>query len=255
MLAILSPAKKLDMDSSLPTSMASSPQFLKEVKELVEVMRGKTQQDLEQLMDISATIAALNVERFRTFSFAGQPEHTRPAVLAFAGDVYTHLDAASLKEQDYSYAQSHLRILSGLYGVLRPMDLIQPYRLEMGVPLKTAKGKDLYAYWKEKATGAINAALKESGGDLLVNLASEEYAKVLDRKKVKGRVLDITFKEERNGVLKNYGILAKRARGMMARYLITERVETIEGIKAFREGGYAYVPELSNGEGVVFVRG
>lgn len=254
MLVLVSPAKKLDMtppDRQLP---ASEPVFLKETEALVKVSRRLGVGDLKQLMGISDGLAELNRERFRAFSLPFTPDNATPAVFAFRGDTYQGLDVDSLTDDEILYAQDHLAILSGLYGLLRPLDLMQAYRLEMGVKLRNPRGEDLYDFWGDRITDEINRRLAGEKDPIVVNCASNEYWSAVRPKKLKARVVTPVFKEVKGGVAKVVGLMAKRARGMMARHIIRNRIADPEDLKKFSEGGYRFMPELSDGDTLEFHR-
>lgn len=254
MLAVVSPAKKMDFDAADPALPASRPDFPEDTDILAETARGLSRSELQQLMKLSDKLAELNHQRFKAFSSTPGEDETKQAVLAFSGDTYTGLDAGTLDADDLAWAQDHLRILSGLYGVLKPLDRIQPYRLEMGRKLTNPRGGDLYAFWGTKLANALDAALESHQAPVVVNLASNEYFKAANAKAMKARVITPVFKEEQDGVLKMIGLFAKRARGMMARYIIVNRLEDPEGLKDFTEGGYKFQPGLSSDDEWVFVR-
>lgn len=246
MLAIVSPAKRLDMtppDRDLPLS---EPVFLEESARLVKVARGLGVNELKQLMGISDSLAELNRERFRAFTTPFTPDNAAPAIFAFRGDTYQGLDADSLSDDDIVYAQDHLGILSGLYGLLRPLDLMQPYRLEMGVKLHNLRGEDLYDFWGDRITEEINRRLEHSAEPVLVNLASNEYFRAVRPDKLEGRLITPVFKEVKGGVARVIGLMAKRARGMMARHIIQNRLTRPEDLRDFTAGGYRFMPELSD---------
>lgn len=245
MLAVVSPAKKLDFSPAPADLPVSRPALMADTEELMAVARTLTRADIARLMKISPDLAELNYQRFQAFELPFSPDNAKPAALAFAGDTYVGLDAPSLTRDELIHAQDHLRILSGLYGLLRPLDLIQPYRLEMGTRLANGRGADLYAFWGGRLTEALNAAMAESGG-VLVNLASEEYFKAVQVKGLKGRLICPVFKEVKLGQARIVGLMAKRARGMMARFIIRNRPTDPEYLKSFRDGGYIFRPELSD---------
>lgn len=258
MLAVISPAKKLNF-SPMATGAAtgagySVPAFLDDTRTLAEVARGLSRRQIKALMELSDGLADLNHARFQAFSADAEPAGAKPAVLAFSGDTYTGLDAGGLDAADLAWAQDHLRILSGLYGVLRPLDLIQPYRLEMGRKLTNPRGEDLYAFWGETLAGALDAAVADHPAPVVVNLASQEYFKAANPKALAARVITPVFKEVASGQSKVIGLFAKRARGMMARFIITNRVEDPEVLKTFTAGGYAYQDALSSDDEWVFTR-
>ena len=257
MLAVISPAKKLDVSDDWREPFAkaySSPAFQEDTEILIKTARSLGRSDISRLMSLSENLASLNYERYQAFSKTGNPENAKPAVLAFRGDTYVGLDADSLADQDVAYAQEHLRILSGLYGLLRPLDLIQPYRLEMGTRLKNPRGANLYSFWGDRLTEALNQANRESTSPVLVNLASSEYFKAVRPKKLEGRLISPVFKEEKDGVAKVIGFSAKRARGMMARFIVKNRLTRAKDLLEFDDGGYRFQPELSNDDAPVFVR-
>ena len=256
LLMVLSPAKSLDYTTPPTTSIATQPQFVKQATALVEGLRKQSPQQLGALMGISDKLAALNAARFAEWKPRFTPEDSKQAVLAFNGDVYEGLDAGSLSEKDLQWAQQHLRILSGLYGVLRPLDLMRPYRLEMGTAWPNARGKDLYAYWGSQIAESLNADLAEGKGEpVLVNLASDEYFRSVDRGVLKARVVQPVFQD--GTPQKGYKVVsfyAKRARGLMARYIVLHRISTVEKIKAFDSEGYRFVPEVSKEDQWIFRR-
>ncbi|MEQ9239911.1 peroxide stress protein YaaA [Roseovarius indicus] len=248
MLVVLSPAKKLDM-SEVDTT-ATDPQFADDAKALAKTARGLTQKDLQKLMGISENLAKLNADRFKSF---GTME-TKPAALAFAGDTYTGLEAASLDPEEMDYAQDHLRILSGLYGLLRPRDAIEPYRLEMGSRLKTRRGKSLYDYWGDRIAKALNAQADTLGTDTLVNCASQEYFGAVKPDALNLRVITPVFMEEKPDGPKVVSFFAKQARGAMARFIVQNRLTDPDSLTDFDTGGYRHRPDLSEPDKPAFVR-
>jgi uncharacterized protein len=254
MLIVLSPAKSLDYETPPTTAEHTLPQFVKEASALVKVLKQKSPAQLSVLMGISDPLAALNAARFGAWSPKFSASNAKQAALAFDGDVYGGLDAPSLTEKQLQFAQQHVRILSGLYGVLRPLDWMQPYRLEMGTPLENAHGKDLYAWWGAKVTDALNAEMAGHKTPVLVNLASNEYFKVVKPKQVKARIVTPTFEEGKGGQFKVVSFFAKRARGLMARYAITHKLTHVEKLKAFNVEGYAFAPQVSGPDHWVFRR-
>lgn len=245
-ICLLSPAKTLDFSPLDRSLCCTRPDFLGDASKLVKRARELDHGDLRELMDISDKLADLNHQRFREFKLRPKPEEGKPAALAFQGDVYLGLEAGSLEPADLEYAQEHVRILSGLYGVLRPLDRIQPYRLEMGSRLDNERGKDLYAFWGDKLSKALNKELRGRDAKVVVNLASNEYFKAVDRKKLKARVVTPVFKEIKDGKAKVISFVAKRSRGMMTRWLVQDRIEDPEQIKGFDLGDYRYMPEFSD---------
>ena len=256
MLTLLSPAKSLDEDSPLPTRKRSQPRMLDRAKELVEVMRTKSVEDLRELMGISEDLAVLNHGRFQDFTTPFTPQNARPAVLLFDGDVYAGMDAGSFGERDFTEANKTIRILSGLYGVLRPLDLVQPYRLEMGTKLETDRGDTLYEFWGDAITEQLNADLAESPGPQgVVNLASNEYFSSVDTGLLDGRVVTPRFLDEaRDGSFRVIAYWAKRARGAMAGWIVRERVRTYTALTDFALEGYEYDPDRSSDDEPTFVR-
>lgn len=254
MLMLISPAKTLDYESPLATQSYSHAELLPQAQQLAEIAAALTPAELGQLMKISDKLAGLNAARFAQWTPDITPQTGRAAVLAFKGDVYTGLDAERLSEADFEYAQSHLRILSGLYGVLKPLDLMLPYRLEMGTRLANPKGKDLYAFWGEQITEVINRAVAQQGDNLLINLASNEYFKSVKSAKLQANLITPVFKDLKNGQYKVISFYAKKARGMMVRYLIENRVTELEQLQQFDSAGYTYSRDLSTPDSPVFLR-
>ncbi|MDY0137250.1 MAG: peroxide stress protein YaaA [Thiomicrospira sp.] len=254
MLMVISPAKSLDEAPRNPALAYSQADFLAQSAELVEVLRELGPQDLSQLMHISDDLAELNYQRNQAWCVpSAQDSTSKQALMMFKGDVYLGLDAASLDLAGLEYAQTHLRILSGLYGLLRPLDLMQPYRLEMGTKLMNAKGKDLYAFWANQLTEAVNALLPQTGKPL-VNLASNEYFKAIKPRLLQTEVITPQFKDWKNGQYKMISFFAKRARGLMVRYAIDHQVEQVEDLKYFDYDGYRFAAELSGEKDWVFTR-
>ncbi len=253
MKIVISPAKSLDFESALPTKQYSVPAFLEETEKIHKVLVKKKPKALMDLMDISTQLAELNWERNQQFNLPFTPENARPALYAFNGDVYAGLDAYSLSEDKLPAIQEKLRILSGLYGMLRPLDLMQPYRLEMGTTLKIGRKKNLYEFWKSTLTSSLNAEMEE--GELLVNLASNEYYSALDSKKLKAEIITPVFKDWKNDKLRVLSFFAKKARGSMVRYIIESGASTLEEIRGFASDGYQYSREHTLKENEpVFVR-
>lgn len=254
MLLLLSPAKKLDYDSPLSTGLHSEPLFVDEARGLIDVLKKKSVADVAKLMSLSDSLAKLNVERYAEWSPKFTKKNARPAVLAFNGDVYEGLDAGSLSEAQLKWAQDHVAILSGLYGVLRPLDLMQPYRLEMGTRLANPAGGTLYDYWKATIAPYLNERLAKDKEPIIVNLASEEYFKSVDLGALKARVIQCVFQDGKAGVYKVVSFYAKRARGLMARYVIENRINTPDKLTGFNSEGYKFVPEASSEDKLVFRR-
>ncbi len=252
MLVVISPAKRLDW-AERQVDM-TEPAFGEDAMRLAKTMRNLTLGDLKGLMDLSDDLAKLNRDRFKSYAAEPDADAVRPAALAFAGDTYQGLEAASLDDDEMAWAQEHLRILSGLYGVLRPLDAIQQYRLEMGSRLKTRRGKSLYDYWGEDLAKALNAQAEEIGANVLVNCASQEYFGAVPVKTLKMKVVTPQFFEDKNGTPKIVSFYAKKARGAMARYIIQNRITSSESLLDFDIGGYVYSPELSTEDKPAFLR-
>lgn len=253
MKVVISPAKSLDFERPLPTPSYSDLAFTKEVLQISKVLSSKKPAALRKLMSISEELAQLNWQRNQTFSFPFTPENARPAVFAFNGDVYQGLDAFSLTAQQVAQMQDVVRILSGLYGILKPLDLIQPYRLEMGTSLKVGKSDNLYAFWKKRLTEHLNAELQP--GELLVNLASVEYFSALDAKALKANIITPVFKDESNGKLKVISFFAKKARGAMVRFILETGAKSLEDLLGFNTDGYTFSKEHTQKEASpVFIR-
>ncbi len=252
MLITISPAKSLDLDPVAVTP--SQPAFQADAVRMAKTMRGQTLTQLRKLMDLSPDLARLNRDRFKVFAEMPDDTAVKPAALAFNGDTYQGLEAKTLSTDDLRWAQDHLCILSGLYGILRPLDAIQPYRLEMGSRLKTRRGKTLYDYWGDTLAKALNAQAKSQGTDLLVNCASTEYFTAANRKSLKLRVVTPQFLEVKDAKPRIVSFFAKRARGAMARYIIENRLTQADDIKGFSAGGYGYDSDLSSPDAPVFTR-
>jgi len=254
MLILLSPAKSLDYDTPATVDRHTLPQFTEESAALIEVLKPYTPAQLASLMDLSDALATLNVARYAAWQPNFTAANSKQAVLAFNGDVYEGLDAASLKPADLDWAQEHVGILSGLYGVLRPLDWMQPYRLEMGTKLANPRGKDLYAWWGDRIAEHLNQRLAEQGSDLVVNLASQEYFKSVRRKALKARVVECVFEDWKSGQWKVISFHAKRARGLMARHAIQHRAKTLKALLSFDAEGYAHDAAASEPDRLVFRR-
>ena len=250
MLAISSPSKTQDFSSCDINSFTQTRQ-LDYTQKLVNILKNKTQSQISKLMSLSEKLSKLNFDRFQAFKTPFSLDNAKQALLAFKGDVYNGINASSLSVKDLDFAQKNVRMLSGLYGVLRPLDLIQPYRLEMGTKLSNAQGNNLYDYWG----GGISEVLNEDEEKLIVNLASNEYFKAIDKKLLKAQILDIVFKEKKNDTYKVIGIYAKRARGLMINYIIRNRLTDAEVLKDFSDEGYLYNQDLSSDSTWVYVRG
>ena len=254
MIIILSPSKGQDFETPGPVKKHTRPANLKDTELLIKELRKIDTAGIQALMDVSENIAKLNVERYRTFKTPFTLKNSRQAIFAFKGDVYSGIDIDTFSADDFDYAQEHLRVLSGLYGCLRPLDLIQPYRLEMKTRLHNPRGGNLYQFWGDSITDCLNKALKKQQQPVLVNLASNEYFRVVNQKLLKGRLLNINFKETKQGKTRVVAVFAKRARGMMADYIIRNRAETPAALKKFKQGGYRYSKELSDDRQWTFVR-
>ena len=254
MIITLSPSKGQDFETPALTKKYSRPADLMASGLLIKELRKIKAEQLRELMDVSSNIAELNVARYKSFKTPFTPKNARQALLAFKGDVYSGIDVEHFSAADYDYAQDHLRILSGLYGCLRPLDLIQPYRLEMKTRLKNPRGDNLYQFWGEEITNSLNKVLKKQQQAVLVNLASNEYFKSVKPKLLQGELLNINFKETKDGKTRVVAIFAKRARGMMADHIIRNRIEEPAGIKKFRKDGYRFSRELSDDKQWTFER-
>ena len=254
MLFLLSPAKSLDYETPAGELPHSLPLFAKQSAQLIKLLKVKSPQEIASLMDLSDALAGLNVARYQAWRTTFTPHNAKQAVLAFNGDVYEGLDAKSLQPADLDWAQDRLCILSGLYGVLRPLDWIQPYRLEMGTALANEAGSNLYQFWGPRLAKHLNERLKADASPVVVNLASQEYFKAVDRKTLKARVVDCVFEELRNGQYKIISFMAKRARGLMVRYAVQHRLDAPEQLAGFDLEGYVFDPESSRPDRMVFRR-
>jgi len=254
MLIVVSPAKTLDYTTPPKTKKFTLPDYLDDSAELIHRMREFSSLDISELMKVSTKIADLNFDRFEAWNKKFTEKNAKQAVLAFKGDVYTGLDAESFTAKDFSFAQQHFRMLSGLYGLLRPLDLMQAYRLEMGTKLSTDRGKNLYEFWGDEVTEGLNSQLKKINSKYLINLASNEYFKVVKPKVLKGEIITPAFKELKNGDYKMIGVYAKKARGLLSRYIIQNQLSDIEDIKSFDVEGYKFNKKVSKGNSWVFTR-
>lgn len=254
MLMVISPAKTLDFENPPVTKKFTQPAYLQHSEELMSLLREFTPAQISELMHLSDKLAGLNAARFGSWQPPFTQDNAKQALLAFRGDVYTGLDADTLSARDFDFAQKHLRVLSGLYGLLRPLDLIQPYRLEMGTKLANARGKDLYAFWGEHISQWLNEALQAQGDDILLNLASNEYFSAVKHSTLKARVINTEFRDLKNGQYKIISFYAKRARGLMSRFVIQERIEQPEKLKGFELEGYRYDSDRSKADHLVFIR-
>lgn len=253
MLTVISPAKTLDFDTPSHTDRHTEPRFLSQSQQLIDQLKKLSSQEIASLMKVSDKLAGLNMARFQQWKTPFTEKNAKQAILAFKGDVYTGLDAETLDEQDLDFAQQHLRILSGLYGVLRPLDLMQPYRLEMGTPFQNKAGRDLYAFWGEQLQKSLEAEPALQDG-VLINLASNEYFKAVNAKKLKATIITPVFKDWKNGQYKMISFYAKKARGLMSRYIIDQKINSPEKLKQFDSEGYRYSEEMSQKNDWVFIR-
>lgn len=254
MLITISPAKTLDYESPLSIDTFTQPELLSESEKLIKTCRKLTPADIASLMKISDKLAGLNAARFGEWQPNFTPDNARQAILAFKGDVYTGMQAETFSPADFEFAQQHLRMLSGLYGVLRPLDLMQPYRLEMGIRLKNSRGKDLYEFWGNIITEHLNKALAAQGDNILVNLASDEYFKSVNTKKLDGTIIKPVFLDEKNGKYKVISFYAKKARGLMSRFIIQNKLTKSEQLSDFNLDGYQFDQSQSKGNELVFTR-
>ena len=252
MIAVISPAKTLDFETKIDHER-TLPIFQNEALKLIDVLKDKSEKEVQDLMSISEKLATLNVERYDNFTKKKDPVHAKQAMFAFQGDVYQGLGADSFNKKDVEFAQNHLRILSGLYGVLRPLDLIQPYRLEMGTQLEVGN-KNLYDFWQEKVAKQLKKDLKKQGDKVIINLASQEYFKAIDIDKLKAKIIDIDFKDYKNGEYKIISFYAKKARGLMSKYIIDNKIENIEDLKGFDYDGYYYDDNATTETNIAFKR-
>ena len=253
MLMVISPAKTLDFDTAPVTKTFTQPRFLDNARQLIEQLREMSTAEIASLMKLSDKLAGLNAARYESWQTPFKPDNAKQAVLAFKGDVYTGLDAETLDEAGFDFAQQHLRILSGLYGVLKPLDLIQPYRLEMGTKLANRQGKDLYAFWGSTLRESLQkeAGLKDG---VLINLASNEYFKAIEAKQLNARIITPVFKDWKNGQYKMISFYAKKARGLKSLYIIDHKLDQPEAIKNFDYDGYRFNEDMSKGDDWVFIR-
>ncbi|WP_077034478.1 peroxide stress protein YaaA [Pelomonas sp. KK5] len=257
MLFLLSPAKSLDYETPVPDAveaLATEPQYVRQASELIKLLRLRSAEDIGALMDLSPALSELNVARYKAWRTKFTPANSRPAMLAFNGDVYDGLDARTLSLEDAQWAQAHVCILSGLYGLLRPLDRLQPYRLEMGTRLENPHGPSLYSYWGDRLALHLNKLAAADPVPVIVNLASQEYFKAADRKALKPRVIDCQFEDWKNGQYKIISFFAKRARGLMARFCVQQRISRPADLPGFDLDGYAHAPEASTPERLVFRR-
>ena len=254
MLFLLSPAKSLDYETPVGDVPHTEPLFVKQSTRLIKLLREKSAEDISEMMDLSEALSTLNVQRYKAWKPKFTAENSKQAVLAFDGDVYGGLDAKTLKAKDLAWAQDHVRILSGLYGVLRPLDWMQPYRLEMGTRLANPGGSNMYQFWGSQISEFLNQELAGDKTPVVVNLASQEYFKAVDLKALKARVVECVFEEYKNGQYKVISFMAKRARGLMARYAVTHHITSVKKLEAFNLEGYAFAPAVSGPDRLVFRR-
>ena len=254
MLIVISPAKTLDFETPAPSSSYTQPQLLKNSEVLIDILSTKSPSDIEKMMGISPSLAVLNVERYHQWSRPFRLNNAKQAIYAFKGDVYTGLVAESFTDKQMAYAQEHLRILSGLYGVLRPLDLMQAYRLEMGIKLDNSEGANLYKFWGDKITKNINKQLKTIDSKILLNLASNEYFKSIDTKAINAEIVTPVFKDWKNGQYKLISFFAKKARGSMSAWVLKNKVKTVRKLQQFNVDGYQFSPEDSSDTNIVFLR-
>ncbi|MFY0598617.1 MAG: peroxide stress protein YaaA [Cyclobacteriaceae bacterium] len=255
MIAVVSPAKTLDFDSPSPINQKTNARLFDRSKGLLETLKAKDVNDISQMMSLSESLSSLNVKRFQNFKSRHTDKNSKQAIYAFRGDVYLGLDAETLTEEDIMYAGKHFRMLSGLYGLLRPLDMIQPYRLEMGTQLKVNGYSNLYQYWGDTITKALNNDLSRQGDRTLLNLASVEYFKSVNRKALKGNIIDVDFKDFKNGEYKIISFFAKKARGLMSRYVIKNQISSVEDLKGFDYEGYYFDSKNSTDTKLSFKRG
>lgn len=254
MLALISPAKTLDYETALPSSNFTQPRLLDQSEQLIEVCRELSASQLASLMSVSEKIAQLNVARFQDWQTEFDLANARQAIFAFKGDVYTGLDAYALNDPQLDFAQQHLRMLSGLYGLLRPLDLMMPYRLEMGTKLHNPRGSNLYEFWGKRITDLIQQDLQQANSNILLNLASDEYYKAVKESALDAQIVKPVFLDQKNGKYKVISFYAKKARGLMARFVIEQQIQQVEDLKAFNSEGYYFDAENSNAKELVFKR-
>lgn len=254
MLTLISPAKTLDFETPAVTDTHTQAHFLEHSAELIDQLKSQSPDDISALMKLSSKLSELNVQRFHDWQLPFTPENSKAAVLAFKGDVYTGLDAESFSEEDFNYSQSHLAILSGLYGLLRPLDLIQPYRLEMGTKFANTRGANLYTFWDSIITDEINQRVASTESQVIVNLASNEYFKAVKAKQLNAELITPVFKDEKNGQYKIISFYAKKARGLMAAYIMQNKISTVDALCQFDIAGYRFVAAESDAKTLTFKR-
>lgn len=254
MIILISPAKNLNYDINPKITEFSVPKFLDDSNILIDELKKISPPELSKLMKISDKLSELNYERYQNFQTPFNNKNSKPAIFVFNGDVYNNIDIENYSQTEINFLQNNLRILSGLYGVLKPLDLMQAYRLEMSTKLKNKRGKNLYEFWQEKLTDYFNQELKEKNDEIIINLASEEYFSVIDKKKIQGKIINIIFKENKNNKFKIIGLMAKRARGMMVDYITKNNIKDIAKIKNFNIADYKFNQEMSDDNNLVFCR-
>lgn len=256
MLVLISPAKIQNFNPQSVTEQYTLPEFLKQSEQLIQLIKELSTSELAKLLDINSNLTQLNIDRYFNWHLPFSPQNAKQAVLTFDGEAFRGLNAKTFSSDDFDYAQSHLRILSGLYGVLRPLDLIQPYRIDVSSKLRNPKGPDLYAFWKEKVSASVLKAMKNGDKqEFILNLMSKEYLKTLDLKHKKVKIIDVEFYEMKDDKYKQIVIYTKKARGLMAQYVIKNRIEDIEDLKGFSAENYWFSPQLSTDSKLVFTRG
>lgn len=254
MISVISPAKTLDFESPAPTDSFSRPHFVDESSKIIAKLKKTSKKQIAEMMELSKNLVELNYDRYQNWEPEFEPDNSKQAILAFKGDVYLGLQAETLTEKQFSFAQDHLRILSGLHGILKPLDLIRPYRLEMGTSLKVGRRNNLYEFWKDKIYKDIHEAISKSGSDILLNLASNEYFNAIDTKKLKARIAKVEFRDFKNGEYKIISFFAKKARGMMARFIIDHEINHVEDLRRFDTDGYLFSDKYSREDHLVFLR-
>jgi len=256
MLVLISPAKIQNFKPQSVTEQYTLPEFLKQSEQLIQLIKGLSISELAKLLDINSSLTQLNIDRYFNWHLPFSPQNAKQAVLTFDGEAFRGLNAKTFSSDDFDYAQSHLRILSGLYGVLRPLDLIQPYRIDVSSKLRNPKGSDLYAFWKEKVSASVLKAMRNGDKqEFILNLMSKEYLKTLDLKHKKVKIIDVEFYEMKDDQYKQIVIYTKKARGLMAQYVIKNRIEDIEDLKGFSAENYWFSPQMSTDSKLVFTRG
>lgn len=254
MLAILSPAKTLDFETNYDFSQHTIPEFLKDSESLIQELKKLMPKDLSKLMNLSSSLSELNFKRYQTWNTAFKLSNARQSILCFKGGVYVGLDVESFSNEDLLYAQNHLRILSGLHGILRPLDLMKAYRLEMGTNLKNKKGKNLYEFWGNKITNSLNNVLKTSHSEFVINLASNEYFKSVVPNKIHGKIINVKFLDKKNNNYKIISFFSKKARGAMASFLLKNKIKTVHNLKKFSGLGYHFDESISDEKVLAFIR-